>query len=533
MTGQPLQTCLENQLAFPEKGADWSGPTGNWRFSRSVVRFACVAVVLCSTGMGQAVIAEEPARPDILLIMPDQMRGDCLSTVGHPAVRTPTLDRLAQRGTLFRRAYSTVPSCIPARYALLTGLYPQTSGVVGFRQKAITSPTMPQLLRDAGYATALVGREMHQSVGAVKLGYQTEIRGSTYVSNDDYTADLKKAVPDMGEIRGWVGRLGLTYNHWQARPWPLTNDLHPTTWVVGKARSVVATAAADQPLFLTASFYAPHPPLFPPAEYFDRYMQQELPPPAHGDWVDWDSLTPRGADGGHRVFLTGETLRRAQAGYYGLIEHIDHEVAPLIDDFISRSVKAGRPWVIVFTTDHGEMMGDHGYFRKCEPFEGSANIPLLIAGSPELKFRGGNRCVRPVCLEDLLPTLIELASAACPAVDGVSLVPVLCGEPQEIRPWLHFEHAPCYSKQQAFHALTDGRFKYLWRPNDGTERLFDLDKDPREEHDLSVVADHHDLLEQWRERLVQRLANRPEGFSDGTRLIPGRPYPPVQASIPR
>ena len=167
----------------------------------------CGAAVLFSLSIGQ-VIAEEPARPDILLIMPDQMRGDCLSTVGHPAVRTPTLDRLARRGMLFRRAYSTVPSCIPARYALLTGLYPQTSGVVGFRQKEITSPTMPQLLRDAGYATALVGREMHQSVGAAKLGYQTEIRGSTYVSNDDYTADLKKAVPDMGEIRAWVGRLG-------------------------------------------------------------------------------------------------------------------------------------------------------------------------------------------------------------------------------------------------------------------------------------------------------------------------------------
>lgn len=81
----------------------------------------------------------------------------------------------------------------------MTGLYPQTSGVVGFRQKEITSATMPRLLRDAGYATALVGREMHQSVGAAELGYQTEIRGSTYVSNDDYTADLKRAVPEMGE----------------------------------------------------------------------------------------------------------------------------------------------------------------------------------------------------------------------------------------------------------------------------------------------------------------------------------------------
>jgi arylsulfatase A-like enzyme len=233
------------------------------------------------------------------------------------------------------------------------------------------------------------------------------------------------------------------------------------------------------------------------------------------------------------VLLTGETLRRAQAGYYGLIEHLDREIAPLIADFTARSEKTGRGWLIVFTTDHGEMMGDHGYFRKCEPFEGSANIPMIFAGSPELKLRAGERCGQPVCLEDLLPTLVELAGAGCPTVDGVSLVPVLRGEKQEIRPWLHFEHAPCYSKNQAFHALTDGRFKYLWRPNDGTEHLFDLDKDPREEHDLSADADNRDLLAQWRARLVQRLANRPEGFSDGSRLIAGRPYPPVQAGTPR
>ena len=497
--------------------------------------FVClVAALFYMISTGRAILAdEEAARPDILLIMPDQMRGDCLSILGHPAVRTPTLDQLAQRGVLFRRAYSTVPSCIPARYAMLTGLYPQTSGVVGFRQKKITTPTMPQLLRDAGYATALVGREMHQSVGAAKLGYQTEIRGSTYIANDEYTADLKKAMPDMGEIRAWVSQLGLTYNHWQARPWPLTNNLHPTTWVVGKARSVIAGAAADKPLFLTASFYAPHPPLFPPAEDFDRYMQQKLPSPARGDWVDWDSLTPKGADGGHRVLLAGETLRRAQAGYYGLIEHLDHELAPLIKDFTSRSAKEGRPWVIVFTTDHGEMMGDHGYFRKCEPFEGSANIPMILVGSPALNFRAGERCGQAVCLEDLLPTLVELASASCPTVDGVSLVPILRGEELVIRPWLHFEHAPCYSQPQAFHALTDGRFKYVWRPNDGTERLFDLDQDPREEHDLFAEADNGDLLEQWRGRLVRRLANRPEGFSNGTQLITGRPYPPVQAGQPR
>ncbi len=474
--------------------------------------------------------ADPPAKPDILFIMPDQMRGDCLSILGHPAVRTPSFDQLAEQGVLFRRAYTTVPSCIPARYAMLTGLHPQTSGVVGYKKRPIEFPTMPQLLRDAGYRTALIGRNMHQIVGAAELGYETDSLGSTYVSNDQYAADVKKARPEIVDFRKWVeGTLGLSYNHWQATPWPLTNDLHPTTWIVTQSRKVVAEVPREQPLFLTASFYAPHPPLFPPKKYFDSYQEMELPPVARGDWVDWDSLTPQGRDGGQRVLLEGETLRTAQAGYFGLIEHLDHEVAPLIAEFRARSEKAGRPWVVVLSADHGEMLGDHGYFRKCEPLEGSANIPFIVCGSPKLGFQTGRRCSQPVCLEDLLPTFMELAGAKCPEVDGISLVPELQGKQIEIRPWLHFEHAKCYSQPQAFQALTDGRYKYIWRPLDGREHLFDLQEDPQEEHDLAADPSQNDLLTKWRNLLVQRLAQRPEGFSDGERLIPGRPYAPLNA----
>jgi arylsulfatase A-like enzyme len=486
-----------------------------------------------------AFYAEAPAaerqqlQPDILLIMPDQMRGDCLSILRHPAVRTPTFDGLARQGVLFRRAYCTVPSCIPARYALLTGLYPQTSGVVGFRKKPIDGATMPQVLGNAGYQTALVGREMHQAADAAQLGYQRAVLGSTYVSDDQYAAVLMQAVPGVKDVRQWVESLGLSYNHWQARAWPLSNDLHPTTWVTTQARRVLSEAPPGQPLFLTASFYAPHPPLFPPPAYFESYLEKELPAAARGDWVDWNALTREGADGGHRVLLEGEPLRKAQAGYFGLIEHIDHEVAPLIAEFRARSEAAGRPWVVLLTSDHGEMLGDHGYFRKCEPLEGSANIPLIICGSPELGLHAEQRCSQPVCLEDLLPTLAELAGAKCPEVDGVSLVPVLRGATTAIRPWLHFEHAPCYSKHQAFHALTDGCFKYIWRPHDGREHLFDLERDLREEHDLAPDASQQALLQQWRARLVERLAPRPEGFSDGVALIAGRPYPPLQAGVPR
>lgn len=492
------------------------------------MKAAAIAVVLIASQRHSLATAEKVVQADILLIMPDQMRGDCLSILNHPVLRTPQMDQLAREGSLFRRAYATVASCIPARYALLTGLYPQTSGVVGFAAKPFTTPSLPELLVKAGYSTVLVGRNMHQVPASGSCGYQKQILGSTYVENDEYDRFLRETAPETGGIKTLVNKTGLTFNHWQAKPWPLADNLHPTEWIVAESRKVIEGADVKQPLFLTASFYAPHPPLFPPGKYFASYEEQKLPSPAHGDWVDWKTLSPKGDQQGHRVLLEGDALRSVQAGYFGLIEHLDNQVSSLIRDFKARSEKAGRPWVIVLTSDHGEMLGDHGYFRKCEPFEGSANIPFIISGSPDLGFQPDLQIKQPVCLEDIMPTLLALAGTRSPAlIDGVNLVPALRGQKQVIREWLHFEHAPCYSREQAYHALTDGRFKYIWRPTDGREHLFDLEKDPHEERDLSKDTSHDATLEAWRTRLVQRLAKRPEGFSKNGKLMPGATYRPL------
>lgn len=468
------------------------------------------------------------AKPDILLIMPDQMRGDCLSALAHPIVTTPNLDKLAADGVLFRRGYATVPSCIPARYALLTGMSPQASGIVGFQTKRLDTATLPEVLGGNGYATALVGRNMHQHPTNPSLGYQRNILGSTYVDGDPYDRFLRKAAPETGGIRKLVANTGVTYNWWQANPWPLDDNLHPTAWIARQSEKVVADTPSGKPLFLTASFYAPHPPLFAPKKYFNAILKRDCPEPAHGDWVNWEKLSPKGNKGGDRILLQGETLKRAQAGYYGLINQIDAEIAPLIAAFKARSEKAGRRWLIIVTSDHGEMMGDHGYFRKCEPFEGSANVPFIISGSPELGFKSGVRKAQVVTLEDIMPTLLALIGAPKPAkMDGIDLLPALRGEPGPVRDFLHLEHSPIYSKDQSFQCLTDGHFKYIWRPTSGQELLFDLDADPREERNLATVSTVQTTLLEWRQELVDRLIDRPEGFTDGKKLIPGRPYKAV------
>jgi arylsulfatase len=462
--------------------------------------------------------------PNILLIMPDQMRGDCLSLERHPALLTPNMDHIGRSGVHFSRAYTTCASCIPARRSLLTGQYPATHGMVGYQEgHPLRTPTLTQRLRDAGYATAIAGRYMHQSPYEEPYGFERRVLGSVYIQNDDYARALDEAVPGMGGVRG----MGISSNGWQAKPWTLDEWLHPTNWTVNQARQLLAGSSDGRPLFLVASFYAPHPPLIPPAFYLERYLRLDLPPPAIGEWA---APPPGGGIGAgvdaHRTVLRGEALRSAQAGYYGLINHIDDQIYWLIAEFVAKSRAMQRPWVIVLTSDHGEMMGDHYYFRKCEPYEGASRIPFLIQGSADLGFAAGRQYTHPVCLEDLYPTLLELAGLEVPNdVDGKSLVPVLRGVDAPVRPYLHGEHAPCYSRAQAYHFLTNGRWKYVWRPCDGAEQLFDLENDGQELHDLHAHVPAE--LETWRGRLVDRLRDRPEGFVDGDRLVAGRPYDAV------
>lgn len=462
-------------------------------------------------------------RPNILLVMPDEMRGDCLSLEDHPVLETPAIDSIGKGGVHFTRAYTTCASCIAARRSLLTGQFPATTGMVGYREGVpITTPTVTELLRNAGYATAIAGRFMHQSPHDEPYGFEKRVLGSTYVKDDDYAGFLNDRVPELGGIAG----IGLSCNSREAKPWPVADELHPTSWAAQQARKLVAERDHERPMFTVASFYAPHSPLFPPARYLDKFPGMPLPPVAIGDWesAPAPSLYENNVDA-NRVDLKDDERGRMQAGYYGLIKHIDDEMEALLDDFKRKSELQGRRWVIVFTSDHGDMLGDHYLFRKCEPYEGSSRIPFLIQGAPALGFHAGTHYDAPVCLEDLMPTILELARVPVPDnVDGQSLVPVLRGATEPVRDVLHGEHATCYDAEQGYHFLTDGRMKYIWRPASGSEQLFDLACDPRELHDLS----EREATACWRERMIRQLADRPEGFSDGTRLIAGCRYEAVR-----
>jgi arylsulfatase len=315
-------------------------------------------------------------RPHIIFIMTDQQRGDALSIEGHPVLMTPNMDSIAGAGARFLRAYTTCPSCIAARRSLLTGQTPQTHGMVGYQDGVEWQhpETVAEGLRAVGYQTVWIGRTIHQFPLRKRFGFD-QMMISNHNSMAEYETMLHREAPEGG---GYYGG-GIMHNDFTARPWHLRDELHHSQWVITEALRFLENRDPSCPLFLCVSFIAPHPPLTPPSFYFDRYLRQQMPPPVIGDWAVPPPNGGLGLDvASDRVHLKGEMLRSAQAGYYGLINHVDDQIRRLLNPVTGLGNKLGGNHLVMFTSDHGELLGDHHLFRKSRPYEGSARVPLLI-----------------------------------------------------------------------------------------------------------------------------------------------------------
>lgn len=459
-------------------------------------------------------------RPNILLIVSDQHRGDALGAAGHPVVQTPYLDQIAGNGTRFTRAYSACPVCVPARRTLMTGARPANQGVVMNYDTDLDLPTLPGILSRAGYHTHLAGK-LHLYPIRALYGFMSADWADSPAQwhlgryRNDYQRHLIRHGhfgPDLGYAHGMDG------NGWTARPWHMDERFHYSNWVAESALTFLERRDPTVPFFLKASFFAPHQPFTPPAYYFDKYMQMDIPEPSVGDWARVHDSPPRGPDvNAWHICLGRDQYRRMCAGYYGSIEHNDHQIGRLL-----RHVPPNT--VIVYTSDHGEMLGDHQLARKRVGYEGSANIPLLVQ-LPGKQGRAQQREIdAPVELMDIMPTLLDLAGVACPeTVDGQSLVPLIRNEPgTEWRTHIHGECAFVGSQESGTQFVTDGREKYIWYPGTGVERFFDLRSDPTELHDLSADPAHADRVSHWRGILIREIAERPEGFvRDGKLAVLG------------
>lgn len=475
-------------------------------------------------------------RPNVLFLMCDQMRGDCLSIAGHPDVKTPYLDTLAAEGTLFDHTYSACPSCIPARAGLLTGKAPCSHGRVGYKDGVdwTYGHMMPHEFVCSGYQTALVGKA-HVHPPRLGCGFEVVRLHDGYIGHqrradtpywmhqdvcDDYMRFLRSEMGPSADVNA----AGVENNSWVARPWPYEERLHPTNWVADEAIRFIEQRDRTRPFFLMASFVRPHPPFDAPRDYFDMYLNEELREPAQGEWDDLDATEREGMimDSSHGC-RDPKLRHRAMAGYYACITHMDHQIGRIIT-----ALENDKSWgntIVVFTSDHGEMLFDHGLFRKRLAYEGSAHVPCIVrvgkkvrAEHPALTHHVSHQLHE---LMDIMPTLLELCDVPAPAgMDGVSFArDVMDGEPNG-RAWLHGEHAagPELSNQW----IVTERDKYIWYSQTGIEQYFDLEHDPREETNLIDDPESQERIAVLRRQLIACLENREEGYVENGELVVGR-----------
>lgn len=450
-------------------------------------------------------------KPNILFIMADQLRGDCLGCDGNPVVSTPHLDRLAAEGARFRCAYSSVPSCTPARATILTGLSPWHHGMLGYGVIAAKYPReLPQMLRDAGYYTIGIGK-MHYQPQRNTHGFHTTILDESgrvespgFIS--DYRQWFKSVAPELNPDATGIG-----WNDHRGKPYVLPEHLHPTRWTADEAVKFLDQYDAKSPFFLKVSFARPHSPYDAPERWWNRYASADLPEAVHGPWDQRHAQ--RGKRHSNDLWqgdLGPEAVRAARIGYYGNTSFVDEQIGRII------TALEKRGWLdntlILFTADHGDMLGDHYLWRKNDAYEPSVRIPMLVRWPKGLAQQRGQVITRPVELRDILPTFLDAAGVkyAPKWFDGRSLLQLVRDPKAPWREWIDLEHAN--ANENYWSGLTDGRIKYIYYAPDGREQLFDLEKDPGETRDLAPLAEQQPLLEQWRQRLVEHLTERGEPF---------------------
>ncbi|MFQ5810851.1 MAG: sulfatase-like hydrolase/transferase, partial [Armatimonadota bacterium] len=271
-----------------------------------------------------------------------------------------------------------------------------------------------------------------------------------------------------------------------------------------------------RPIFVWCSHLRPHSPYDPPQFFWDMYIDRELPEIPIGDWAAKHDIPNPGLEiTAWHGRLTPEQDHRGRVGYMGCVTHLDYELGRLMDELRRMGVLDNT--LIIFTSDHGDMMGDHHLHRKTYAYEGSARIPMLIRYPRGLDMPSG-AFEQVVGLQDVMPTILEATGTSIPgSVTGGSMLAAIRGE--QWREFFHGEHSPCYTVEEAMQFLTDGREKYIYFPATGEEQFFDLASDRQELHDLAKDPAYAARVATWRQRLIDLLGERADGFSDGEKLL--------------
>lgn len=448
-------------------------------------------IIACGTlwsVSGNGLLAADSPREKfhVVLITADDLAA-ALGCYGHPQVKTPHLDRLAKRAVLFDRAYCQFPLCNPSRTSLLTGLRPDTIGVVDnktrFRDKSPRTVTLPQLFRNNGYFTARVGKLYHQGVPGGVGG-----PGLDDSQSWDYAISppgLEQASPGKAHNFTPQYQPGVAFRVIEAAG---DDDDQADGRVAAEAVRLLGEQR-DQPLFLAVGFVRPHVPLVAPKKYFDQYPLDsiELPqvPADDRDDIPSAALAEREPDYG----LTPEQRREVLRGYFAAISFLDAQVGRLLD-----AVEAGGQadqTIIVFLSDHGYHLGEHRLWQKVSLFEPSVRVPLLIS-VPHMP-GDGLTCPRVVELLDVYPTLADCCGLKTPAgLEGKSLRPLL---EDPAMAWNSVAITQTRRAKAVGRSVRNERWRYTeWDGGNAGRELYDHQGDPAELHNLADNLDHADVV---------------------------------------
>ncbi len=507
--------------------------------------FAIIAAVVCAASAWGGDAA--PRRPNILWIMSDQLRYDCVGANGNAIIKTPNLDRLAAESANFSRAFVQAPVCVPSRASFFTGRYPHSHrNRVNYTPLAASEVLLPAMLQRAGYRTALVGkthlyyRYPPTTDEARRTGFDlVDLHDGAGFTDEwsDY-AKWRQAHDPLREIP--YRRLARTVPKLRAGLPPDANPFRAaiderfteTTWTGLRTRErLKELTAGDRPFFLFCSFWKPHGPYDVPAPFDSMYSHVEIPLPAPETAETIGRLPPPV----QKLILRGKkpeydmdrrTLEWLYRSYYGTVSHLDREVGLVLDAL--KEAGAAKNTIVVFSSDHGDQLLEHGLTGKNLFFEASIHVPLMI------HFPGRVRPGRHDALAesvDVLPTLFELIGLPEPvecqgrnlfgpareAVFSENVIPeVITGGNMDFT----FEKGKGVKgiRHPDAKMVRTARWKYNYYC-DGSAELYDLANDPQEQHNLASDPAHKSVVDEMKQRLLNWLVTADEADQIAPRWV--------------
>jgi arylsulfatase A-like enzyme len=380
-------------------------------------------------------------------------------------------------------------------------------------------PTLAQTFRDAGYQAYAVGK-LHVFPPRDRIGFDDVILDEQgrlqFGSLDDYEIFL-------GD-RGYVGQSfghGMSTNEFWYRPWHLPEDCHVTNWASQQMARTIKRRDPTRPAFWYLSYCHPHPPLVPLQCYLDFYRDMDPGSPAVGEWAADTDAVPSRVKSVQRQWehMTPEQISGARRAFYALCTHIDHQMRLVIGTLWEEGILDNT--IVMFTADHGHLLGQHRLWDMRFMYENSANVPMILMGVAGDSRVGYHRTDdRLVGLQDVMPTLLDLAGISIlSTVEGLSLV----GERR--RASLYAEYGEGINATRMIH---DGRFKLIYYAAGNCIQLFDLEQDPHEMKNLASSSEHAEIRERLSGLLLKELYGSDETWVRDGRLV-GLPDQPYQA----